>query len=260
MNKLIGAIFISVLLALPISGCGTKDDSSALQNFKLEISDLGGSGPQFEEPKKGETIAEIVVKDYGSMYFKFFKDSAPKAVENFITHAKDGYYDGLKFHRIIEEFMIQGGDPTGTGTEGESIWGENFEDEFSEELHPYRGALCMANSGANTNGSQFFIVQAHHAIDPETIKSVEAEGVYKIPESPVEKFKMFYDIDLSEETAKNYDAVGGTPWLHNAHTVFGQMISGDEVLNKIAAVQVNSPQTAVPVNDVIIEKINITQY
>ena len=78
---------------------------------------------------------------------------------NFIALSKDGYYDGVIFHRIIKDFMIQGGDPTGTGMGGESIYGESFEDEFSEELYNIRGALSMANAGPNTNGSQFFIVQ-----------------------------------------------------------------------------------------------------
>ena len=79
-----------------------------------------------EKPKKGETIAIIKVKDYGEIKLKFFKEEAPKAVENFLTHAKNGYYNGQIFHRVINEFMIQGGDPTGTGTGGESIWKEPF--------------------------------------------------------------------------------------------------------------------------------------
>ena len=118
-------------------------------------SNSKGVDYQFKEPKKGDTVAEIAIEGYGSIFVKFFKDEAPKAVENFVTHAEEGYYDGLTFHRIIENFMIQGGDPTGTGAGGESIWGEAFEDEFSEDLQPFRGALAMANSGPNTNGSQF---------------------------------------------------------------------------------------------------------
>ncbi|MGM0519169.1 MAG: peptidylprolyl isomerase [Campylobacterota bacterium] len=86
---------------------------------------------------------------------------APKAVENFITHAKNGYYDGVIFHRVIKGFMIQSGDPTGTGRGGESIWGEPFEDEFSPNaVFDKPGILAMANSGKNTNSSQFFITTA----------------------------------------------------------------------------------------------------
>ncbi|WP_081848477.1 peptidylprolyl isomerase [Clostridium sp. KNHs205] len=140
--------------------------------FALRKGNTAGGGSavtgykeQLAEPKKGETVAELVIEGFGSIHVKFFNEEAPKSVENFITHAKDGYYDGLTFHRVMDNFMIQGGDPTGTGMAGESIWGENFEDEFSDNLQPYRGALCMANSGANTNGSQFFIVQAKDTYD-----------------------------------------------------------------------------------------------
>jgi len=85
-------------------------------------------------------------------------DLAPKAVENFITHSKNGYYNGLIFHRVIKNFMIQGGDPTGTGRGGESIWNKPFEDEFAPNaVFDKAGILAMANAGPNTNGSQFFI-------------------------------------------------------------------------------------------------------
>src|SRR5574344_610902 len=95
----------------------------------------------------------------GDITLRLYPEVAPKTVENFVTHAKNGYYNGLTFHRVIREFMVQGGDPTGTGAGGESIWGAPFEDECSQELHNFRGALSMANAGPNTNGSQFFIVQ-----------------------------------------------------------------------------------------------------
>ena len=112
---------------------------------------------QFEKPAAGEKIA-VMKTSMGEIVLKFFPGQAPKAVENFLTHAENGYYDGLKFHRVIPGFMIQGGDPQGTGTGGESIWGEPFGDEFSMDLWNFRGALSMANAGPDTNGSQFFIV------------------------------------------------------------------------------------------------------
>jgi len=94
----------------------------------------------------------------GDITVALYPASAPKTVENFVTHAENGYYDGLIFHRVIPDFMIQGGDPTGTGAGGESIWGEPFADEINDEPME-RGAVAMANRGPNTNGSQFFIVQ-----------------------------------------------------------------------------------------------------
>ncbi len=94
----------------------------------------------------------------GEIEIELRPDLAPKAVENFVTHSKNGYYDGLIFHRIIKNFMIQGGDPTGTGRGGESIWGKAFKDEFAPNaVFDKPGILAMANSGPNTNGSQFFI-------------------------------------------------------------------------------------------------------
>lgn len=230
--KFMKMLLVITLLATLV-GCGAKG--------KVEIEDVAGKGAQFEEPKKGDTVAEIVVKGYGSMYFRFFEKDAPKAVENFITHAKDGYYNGLTFHRVMNEFMIQGGDPTGTGAGGESIWGANFEDEFSDNLYPYRGALCMANAGPDTNGSQFFIVQAG---------GVEADFIDQIVSQ--------YGLTINDEAKENYMNVGGTPWLHKAHTVFGQMLSGYEVLDKIAAAQTDENNK--PTEDIIIEKINITKY
>jgi peptidylprolyl isomerase domain and WD repeat-containing protein 1 len=86
-----------------------------------------------------------------------FPEAAPKAVENFVTHAKNGYYNDIIFHRVIRKFMIQTGDPMGDGTGGESIWGKEFEDEFSTLKHDKPYTVSMANAGPNTNGSQFFI-------------------------------------------------------------------------------------------------------
>lgn len=114
---------------------------------------------QLEKPVAGETVA-VMNTTMGSVKIRLFPNEAPKTVENFTTHAKNGYYDGLIFHRVIKDFMIQGGDPTGTGRGGESIWGSAFEDEFGGGLCNLKGSLSMANAGKNTNGSQFFIVQA----------------------------------------------------------------------------------------------------
>lgn len=100
----------------------------------------------------------VLQTSQGEIEIELRADIAPKAVENFVTHSENGYYDGLTFHRIIKNFMIQGGDPEGRGTGGESIWKKPFKDEFSPKaLFDKPGILAMANSGRNTNGSQFFI-------------------------------------------------------------------------------------------------------
>ena len=176
----------------------------------------------FREPKTGDQIA-VMKTNMGDIEILLFPEAAPKAVENFTSLARQGYYNGIIFHRVIKDFMIQGGDPTGTGMGGESVWGKPFEDEFSEEARNFRGALSMANAGPNTNGSQFFIVQAGpESLDERMFTMLERQG------------KTF-----SNDVAKKYMEVGGTPWLDGAHTVFGQVISGMDVVDKIAALHVD---------------------
>lgn len=111
-----------------------------------------------QEEKKAETGSSAIIHTtYGDIHVRLFPDAAPKSVENFVTHAKNGYYNNIIFHRIIRKFMIQTGDPLGDGTGGESIWGREFEDEFSTLKHDKPYTVSMANAGPNTNGSQFFI-------------------------------------------------------------------------------------------------------
>jgi peptidylprolyl isomerase domain and WD repeat-containing protein 1 len=112
--------------------------------------------------------AAIVHTTYGDIHIRLFPDAAPKAVENFVTHSKRGYYNNTIFHRVVRKFMIQCGDPLGDGTGGESIWGKEFEDEFSTLKHDKPYTVSMANAGPNTNGSQFFIT-TEKAVSPYSI-------------------------------------------------------------------------------------------
>lgn len=192
---------------------------------------------QLDKPQKGETMA-VMHTSMGDIAIRLFADKAPKTVENFTTHAKNGYYDGLKFHRVINDFMIQGGDPRGNGTGGESIWGGSFADEFDVELHNLRGALSMANAGPNTNGSQFFIVQAK-TTDPGLIAQMK-----NIPDS------------FPADTVAAYEQVGGTPHLDFRHTVFGQVYDGMDVVDAIAAVETDVNDA--PLEDVIITSIDVS--
>lgn len=183
-------------------------------------------------------VKAVMKTNMGDMEFVLFPEVAPKAVENFVTHSENGYYDGLIFHRVIQDFMIQGGDPTGTGMGGESVFGNNFEDEFSLDARNYYGALSMANAGPNTNGSQFFVVQA---------KSV--------PQSLISQMEQLKDNGFPQEVIDNYQKVGGTPRLDFHHTVFGQLINGADVLDKIAAVKCGANDK--PAEDVVINGIDI---
>lgn len=191
---------------------------------------------QLSTPQKGDTLA-VMHTNMGDIKIKLFPEKAPKTVENFVTHSKNGYYNGLKFHRVINDFMIQGGDPRGNGTGGESIWGGSFPDEFDPELHNLRGALSMANSGPNTNGSQFFIVQAS-----------------EVPANMLEQMRDLEDNGFPADITAAYAELGGTPWLDFRHTVFGQVTDGMDVVDAIAAVETNND---VPCEDVIISSIDI---
>lgn len=105
-----------------------------------------------------QKIQAVLETTSGRIVLDLFPKAAPKAVENFVTHINEGYYNGTIFHRVIRKFMIQGGDPSGTGSGGESIWGQDFEDEIAKGYaFDKAGILAMANAGENTNGSQFFI-------------------------------------------------------------------------------------------------------
>ncbi len=174
---------------------------------------------QIREIQQGDVVA-LMKTTMGDIKILLFPDAAPKAVENFTTHAKNGYYNGIIFHRVIPDFMIQGGDPTGTGRGGESIWGKSFEDEFSVDYHNIRGALSMANAGPSTNGSQFFIVQ-----------SKEVDG------GLISQMEQLADRGFPTECVEDYKALGGTPWLDYKHTVFGQVVEGMDVVDKIATVK-----------------------
>lgn len=246
--KLYAPVFILMLI---LSACGTgkgNDTEKAAEGKKTEetnntcsysansqaIETGSDEYPQLTaKVQDNEKLVEMVTS-LGCIKIKLFPEYAPKAVENFITHSEEGYYEGLTFHRVIKDFMIQGGDPNGNGTGGESIYGAPFEDEFSNKLYNLRGALSMANSGPNTNGSQFFIVQ-NSSMDESLGAQMKEAG-------------------FPEEIIKAYEN-GGTPWLDFKHTVFGQVIEGMDVVDKIA--NTKTAEGDKPVEPVTIEKINV---
>ena len=140
----------------------------------------------------------------GNIELKLFCDVAPKTCENFLGLVEKKYYDGIVFHRVIKDFMIQGGDPTGTGRGGQSLWGKPFEDEVkSEVVFDRKGLLAMANAGPGTNGSQFFITT--------------------IP----------------------------TPWLNMHHTIFGEVVKGYDVVQKIEQTKVGPGDKPVETQKII---------
>ena len=184
-----------------------------------------------------QTNQATIQTNMGAIDLVLFEDQAPKTVKNFIALAKKGYYDGVIFHRVIPNFMIQAGDPTGSGMGGESIYGHPFEDEFSMEVFNLKGALSMANSGPNTNGSQFFIV-TNDQVPKEMLGQLKGAG---FPDKIIEAYK----------------DQGGTPWLDHKHTVFGHVTSGLKVAQAISQVSRNSMDK--PLDDVVIDSIEIKE-
>lgn len=253
MRKIIAAACLMAAMTLCV-GCssakdGSKDTTKATTETKMKVQSkykvpkitAAKKTDQLADAQKGETIVTMKVKGYGEMQFKFFMKKAPLAVKNFVTLASNGYFDGQIFHRVINDFMIQSGDPTGTGTGGESIWGEDFDNEVCEELLPLRGSLCMANSGADTNGSQFFIVQAK----ADTAKKGLEEG----------------NVELTKKQQALFLDQGGYPSLTGSYTVFGQMINGYDVLDKISGCKTQdngSGEVSQPVKKVVIEKMTVS--
>ncbi|MBS4213380.1 peptidylprolyl isomerase [Neobacillus rhizophilus] len=238
-------IFISFLIMVVLlAACGTsskteesKSDTAAPKTVQKKGEQQVGNTvyPQLTtEVAENEQLVEMETS-MGNIKIKLFPEYAPKAVENFVKHSEDGYYDGLIFHRVIKDFMIQGGDPNGNGTGGQSIWGKPFEDEFSKNLFNLRGALSMANAGANTNGSQFFIVQSTK-LDPSMKSQLEKAG---------------YPKEIIEAYAEN----GGTPWLDFRHTVFGQVVEGMDIVDKITDIKVDAKDK--PETDVVIKHIKV---
>ena len=158
--------------------------------------------------KENEKLIATIKTNLGTFEIQLFANKVPKTVENFVGLAVNGKYDGVIFHRVIADFMIQGGDPTGTGRGGESYWGGKFDDEFDSSLkHDKAGILSMANAGPNTNGSQFFITL--------------------VP----------------------------TPWLDGKHSVFGEVVSGMDVIEKIGHTQTGMMDK--PVEDIVMENVTV---
>ena len=253
-----GHILVPIRAVLEAVGhfVGWDDEASTvvirnLWGFMDFVRAEGALASQIAPPAAGEQFA-IIHTNHGEIYVRLFADKAPLAVENFVTHALAGFYDGVIFHRIIENFMIQGGDPLGTGTSGESIWGVPFGDELTTNLRHIRGALSMANAGPHTNGSQFFIVQTNE-LYPDTVLLIEE--LLELQDEIMDELGLPFGDIFPAEFLRHYLEHGGTPHLDFAHTVFGQVFAGMDVVDSIAAAATDAWDR--PVYAVVIERIEI---
>lgn len=194
---------IFIILTVALLACSDNEEKKEKPITKVE-----DEVKELLNINDNEKLVATVKTNVGDFEIELFTTKTPKTVENFVGLATTGKYDNVIFHRVIPQFMIQGGDPTGTGRGGESFWGGKFEDEFDASLHHDKaGILSMANAGPGTNGSQFFITL--------------------IP----------------------------TPWLDGKHSVFGEVISGMDVVNSIGVTKTGAMDK--PVDDIIIQTISV---
>lgn len=239
----ISAAMLALLLILLLPACSKEPKSDP--DAQNGVSSSSSAAPeddsmrliQLEDPDDDALIATIYTS-VGEFRMVLYPDYAPRAVDNFYQHAVDGYYNGRIFFRVIDNFMIQTGDPRDDGTGGESIWQKPFEDEFTNDLWHFRGAVAMANTG-DTNGSQFFIVQN-----------------YEVPEQTMEEMAEYPEL-FPEEVVEQYAEEGGAPWLDHVHTVFGHVISGMETVDKIAMTETDENDR--PTDKIIIQSIDFNR-
>ncbi len=270
----LGRLILSAIIAagciFGMAGCSGEQGSSVGNVGEITFAD-------------GDKIAEINIEGYGIIRAKLFPDLAPKGVENFIQLAEQGYYDGLKIHRVLPDAMLQGGSLNGDGTGGTALINEDgvFDIETSSKARHFYGALCYANDlGSNT--TQFYIVNNKKPQDVSTIdpaKLTEAVTAYAEQKAGLTEGSPEYNLisfkekhytnlaamlnDADEAVAAKYKAVGGYPMLDGGYTVFGQVFEGLDVVDKISACEITSNasgEKSKPTADIVINSVTITTY
>lgn len=248
MKKILSFAALILSASIMLTGCGGTNadkmltDAEATDNAAdpdLQVTAAAEEEAEilnFIPPQSGEKIAVITVRDFGEIKIKLFPEAAGKGVENFVGLADMNYYDELIFHRIIPDFMNQGGDPRGNGTGGSCLWGEKFDGGIPEGLYHFTGAVAYANSGStSTNGSQFYIVNTQ-------------DGDYGS-----------FDLRGYPENVKAmYEEKGGTPFLDGGYTVFGQVFEGIDVVRAMS--QVETDENDKPLSQVVMESVRIVEY
>lgn len=233
--------------------------------------------------KDGDKIAEITIEGYGTMKAKLFPDIAPNGVNNFIKLAEQGYYDGLKIHRVMKDMCIQGGSLNGDGTGGEAVVGTNgtFPIETDVNARNFYGALGYANTNGE-NTTQFYIVNCKKQTD---LAKISTDKVLEYASSCSSGLESLEDTDpnyatlnakgtyytnlaemvskATEKVTEKYATTGGYPLWDGGYTVFGQVFEGLDVLDKISESNVttnNIGELSRPTDDIIIESVKITEY
>ncbi|MDR0821273.1 MAG: peptidylprolyl isomerase [Oscillospiraceae bacterium] len=276
---------IASILSLSFLAACAKDSGESGVSVSTPESDTAGNVGEVKL-EKGDTYTVISVKDFGDITIKLYPAAAPVAVQNFIDLANSGYYTGKKFHRVVSDFMIQGGSADGTGVAAEGE--KSFDVELYNNMRHFYGAFCMANA-AGKNGTQFYIVNSRDketygtalanaeylAEQAESLKkeldlaASGAEGFENVDPRVIEYYTAQYETwmntiayvnSISPEAIVKYSEVGGTAPLDGGYTVFGQTVDGFDVLDKVSAVPVHvgsSGEESTPDTDVLIDKVVI---
>lgn len=295
ITKLGCASLASILLLTGCSGSdNSENDSGEYGNIKTiktsdsfegNLADINSDGSDVQL-KSGDTYAVITIKDYGEITCKLYPEAAPEGVQNFIDLANSGYYTGKDIHRVVKDFMMQGGSANGDGMSTEDD--PSFNVEYNSKMRHYYGALCYANGGG-INGSQFYIVN-NKSFSDVSRSSFESQltqldavisEINGYMESAADDEKIYYQSYLdyytpmrnstassiraleerTDEMTAKYKEVGGTPFLDGGYTVFGQTVSGFDVIDKISEVEVelqsSGGEESHPVQKIIIESVEI---
>ncbi|MGN1422204.1 MAG: peptidylprolyl isomerase [Oscillospiraceae bacterium] len=295
IKNIIMCAALAVSCLVGITGCQSVSGNSSGNSVDNSGDNSGGntvsaagdgkSGGNIDEVvlKEGDKIAVIEIEGYGTIKAKLYPDAAPVGVDNFIKLAEAGYYDGLKIHRVISDFMLQGGSLNGDGFGGEAaVNGGSFGIEPNKSMRHFYGALCYANAMGN-NSTQFYIVnnktpQDISELNTEYFKSnADAFDAYAEQMKGVsDDYAQYYAFQAkyyrtvaewaesaSDEVKAKYAEVGGTPSLDGNYTVFGQVYEGFDVIDAVSAVEVEdngSGEQSAPVSDIIISKVYVTDY
>lgn len=281
--------------AVLMSGCSGSADDGKYGSIKTVESPEGFTGNVGDVSiESGDTYAVITIKDFGSVTVKLFPEAAPEGVQNFIDLANSGYYSGKEIHRVIADFMLQGGSRNGDGLSTDED--PSFSVEYNSNMRHFYGALCYANGGG-VNGSQFYIVnnksckfttEAELQASLEySLSGIEAymtqlEALISASSDADEKayYQSYYDHyasmkksteatvnsqiravqEMTEEIEAKYNEVGGYPYLDGGYTVFGQTVDGFNVIDAVSAVEVelnSSGELSHPVEKIVIESVEI---
>ena len=284
--KIWSRIFAGILaagMALAMCGCSGEMSSKDLAKGITVVEGESSKGNTGELTlADGDLVAVFDIKGYGTIKAKLFPEVAPVGVDNFVKLCDSGYYEGLSVHRVVSDFMMQGGSLNGDGTGGEALVEDGsfgIETDLDAARHFY-GALCYANA-MGRNSTQFYIVNNNK---PQTLSDTNVNGVLAYAEQYSQAAQEATDSDeaayyafwadyydtmaeavtaASDEAAAKYAEVGGTPSLDGNYTVFGQVYDGFDVIEKIAAAEVTdngSGEQSKPVKDITIKSVKVYEY